>query len=72
MKKTYIILLAVVLSFGFSRNSNKHTISASPCDLSYQNQREEVSNAGPVSEDSLKWKRRHKKRKKSRRPQRGR
>jgi len=71
MKKICILVSVFVVSFAFGRVSEKHSAPSSPCGLSLNSQRGEVS-AFNSDDDSLKWKRRHKKRKKTRRPQRGR
>ena len=71
--KKYIIVVGLLVAFGFSRTSMRHQIVVSP-EYSLNNK----SSFGVVTakdlsdEDSLKWKRRHKRRKKTRRPQRGR
>ena len=72
MKKTYILVSVFVVSFAFGRVSEKHSTSASPYGLSLNSQRGEVSAFNSEDDSSVKWKRRHKKRKKTRRPQRGR
>ena len=71
--KKYMIVVGLLVAFGFSRNSTRHQIVVSP-EYSINNK----SSFGVVTakdysdENSLKWKRRHKRRKKTRRPQRGR
>ena len=72
MKYTYIVILTVFLGVVFGRVSNKQAINTSPYDLSYSGQKGEVGASNGSDDSSLKWKRRHKKRKKTRRPQRGR
>jgi len=72
MKKAYIVILVVCFGVVFGRVSNKHAVSTSPYDLSYSGQKGEISSFNSSEDSSLKWKRRHKKRKKTRRPQRGR
>ena len=72
MKNIYIVILIVGFGLVFGRVSNKHAINASPYGLSYSGQKGEMSNFNGEEDSSLKWKRRHKKRKKTRRPQRGR
>ena len=72
MKKIYILVSVFIVSFAFGRVSEKHSAPASPCGLSLNSQRAEVSAFNTEDDSSLKWKRRHKKRKKTRRPQRGR
>tara|TARA_B110001454_G_C12410345_1_gene304873 strand:+ start:82 stop:282 length:201 start_codon:yes stop_codon:yes gene_type:complete len=66
------VILTVCFGLVFGRVSNKHVGSASPYDLSYHGQKGEISSFDGSSDSSVKWKRRHKKRKKTRRPQRGR
>ena len=72
MKNIYLVILTICLGLVFGRISNKHAISSSPYGLSYSGQKGEVSNFDGSSDSDLRWKRRHKKRKKTRRPQRGR
>ena len=72
MKNVYIIILAVCFSLACGRISNKHSVCVSPYDLSYSGQKGEMTNFNGSDDSSVKWKRRHKKRKKTRRPQRGR
>lgn len=73
MKKIYILIPVLVMSFVFARMSSKHPSNVSPSGLSFSGQKYELSSSFDSSEDtSVKWKRRHKKRKKTRRPQRGR
>ena len=71
MKKINILIVGVLVACAFGRISNKHDVSVSPYGLSYNSQKGEI-HVGIDEDDSLKWKRRHKKRKKTRRPQRGR
>ena len=68
----YIVILTVGFGLVFGRVSNKNSISVSPYDLSYSSKKGEINNSNGSDDTSLKWKRRHKKRKKTRRPQRGR
>ena len=72
MKNIFIISLIVGLGLVFGRVSEKHSFSASPYDLSYAGKKGEISPFVGEEDSSVKWKRRHKKRKKTRRPQRGR
>ena len=72
MKNVNIIILAVCFSLAFGRISSQHSVGASPYGLSYSGQKGEVTNLIGEDDSSVKWKRRHKKRKKTRRPQRGR
>ena len=71
MKKLYILIPVLVMTFMFGRVSNKHAANISPSDLSFNSQKGELS-SGSSEDTSIRWKRRHKKRKKTRRPQRGR
>lgn len=71
MKKKYLFGFLLFVAFSFGRVSTKHAHQVAPSNTSYGGDKI-FMNAEQDSEDSLKWKRRHKKRKKSRRPQRGR
>lgn len=70
MKK---LLLTVVLmcAFSFARISTYHVVVVSPVESYIQKKQVEISK-GDQSGDSVQWKRRHKRRRKVRRPQRGR
>ena len=72
MKNIYIVILTVCFGVVFGRVSNKNAINTSPYDLSYSGQKGEISSFNGSDDSDLRWKRRHKKRKKTRRPQRGR
>ena len=73
MKKLFGLTLAVLVSVSFGRVSSYHTVVVSPVESFIQKKQLEVSSAREgFSDDSLQWKRRHKRRKKVRRPQRGR
>ena len=73
MKKLFGLTLAVLVSVSFGRVSSYHTIVVSPVESFIQKKQLEVSSVREgFSDDSLQWKRRHKRRKKVRRPQRGR
>ena len=71
--KKYILML-FVFSFVFGRTSNEHQIVIAPDALfTFQSANGVVFSKDLIDDDrSIKWKRRHKRRKKSRRPQRGR
>ena len=71
MKKVYLISFLVFVAFAFGRVSIKHEQQIAPSNTSFGGDKIFL-NATQDNEDSIKWKRRHKKRKKSRRPQRGR
>jgi len=73
MKKLWILCCVFVVSVSFGRVSERHAKIESPYDLAVSNKKAHVIESNKSSDDgSIKWKRRHKKRKKSRRPQRGR
>ena len=72
MKNVYFVILTVCFGVVFGRVSNKHSVSTSPYDLSYSGQKGEIYGVNGSDDSDLRWKRRHKKRKKTRRPQRGR
>ena len=73
MKKLLVLCSVIVVSVAFGRVSDKHTKIESPYDLAVSKKKGHVIESNKSSDDgSIKWKRRHKKRKKSRRPQRGR
>ena len=69
-----LALSILVMSFGFARTSGKFNSADSFLDrVNSHNKTLMLSDERSGDEEnSLKWKRRHKKRKKSRRPQRGR
>ena len=56
----------------FARASMKHSSNVQPEGLSFSSKKAEIHQGFNSSDDDLRWKRRHKKRKKIRRPQRGR
>ena len=71
MNYMYILSFIFVMSLAFGRVSHKY--GEADARFSHAKKRVVVSEVDTTSEDSsIKWKRRHKKRKKSRRPQRGR
>jgi len=71
--KKYIVVFSLLLAFGFSRTSARHQIVVSPeYSINKQSSYGTVTAKDVSDENSLKWKRRHKRRKKTRRPQRGR
>ena len=74
MLNKMIVLAAMVLSFSFARTSGNHKIVVAPDDsVVFKTTSGLVSAKEGLDNDrSLKWKRRHKRRKKTRRPQRGR
>ena len=68
-----ILLLIIILSFGFARTSDKYQ-TMSRIDIAIVNafNKKSISEYDDSqNEDSLKWKRRHKRRKKMRRKKRG-
>ena len=73
MKKKIVLILFVLFSFGFSRVSADYQVVLPP-DLifsaAFHHSGATISKA-PKEGDSVNWKRRHKRRKKMRRPQRG-
>ena len=72
MKKIYVVLTVFLMSCVFGRISNNHAGSSSPYGLSFSGQKGELNQGLDTSDTDIRWKRRHKKRKKVRRPQRGR
>jgi|TARA_B110000196_G_scaffold230087_1_gene198670 hypothetical protein len=72
MNKIFALMLVVFFSFSFGRNASYRTIIVSPVDSYIQKKQLEISMHDECSDDSVQWKRRHKRRKKLRRPQRGR
>ena len=71
MKKIYLFGFLLFVAFSFGRVSTKHAHQIGPSNTSFGGDKV-FMNSEQENDDSLKWKRRHKKRKKSRRPQRGR
>ena len=70
MKK---ILVICCFSFILGKNSSYGVIVVSPVESYLQKKQAQLTQIDPgASDNSLEWKRRHKRRKKSRRPQRGR
>ena len=72
MNKIFSLMLVVFFSFSFGRNASYRTIIVSPVDSYIQKKQLEISIHDECSDGSTQWKRRHKRRKKLRRPQRGR
>ena len=73
MKNVHIILVAVLMVSGvFARASLKHTSNSPSESLSFSSKKAEIQQGFNSSDDDVRWKRRHKRRKKVRRPQRGR
>ena len=72
MKKLFGLTVLVLFSVSFGRVASYNTIIVSPVESFVQKKQLEVSAAQNGSDDSVQWKRRHKRRKKLRRPQRGR
>ena len=71
----YILLTVSLVSFAFTRTSGNFSVPSSFAQKdSYAAKKSFIPNDDNGGEDSLKWKRRHKRRKKdkNRRPQRGR
>lgn len=72
MKKLFGLTVLVLFSVSFGRVASYNVIIVSPVESFIQKKQLEVSAAQGGSDDSVQWKRRHKRRKKLRRPQRGR
>tara|TARA_B110000438_G_scaffold69260_1_gene69515 strand:+ start:205 stop:426 length:222 start_codon:yes stop_codon:yes gene_type:complete len=73
MNKIFALMLVVFFSFSFGREASYRTIIVSPVDSYIQKKQLEISIIhDDYSDGSAEWKRRHKRRKKLRRPQRGR
>jgi hypothetical protein len=73
MKNRYIILVTMLMVSGaFARASLKHTSNSPSEGLSFSSKKAEIQQGFNSSDADVRWKRRHKKRKKVRRPQRGR
>ena len=70
MNYVYILSFVFVVSLAFGRMSHKY--GGADARFSHAKKRVVVSEVDTSDDSSVKWKRRHKKRKKSRRPQRGR
>ena len=73
MKNIYLTLISALMISGmFARSSMKHSSNVKPEGLSFSSKKAEIHQGFDSSDEDLRWKRRHKKRKKIRRPQRGR
>ena len=71
MNYLYLLSFVIVVSVAFGRISKNH--SSSDASFTFSARQFGIGDAQAASDDeNTKWKRRHKKRKKSRRPQRGR
>ena len=66
------ILIICCFSLVLGRASSYNVVIVSPVESYLQKKQVENSKVDAASENSLQWKRRHKRRKKVRRPQRGR
>tara|TARA_B100001113_G_C20773354_1_gene476338 strand:+ start:427 stop:636 length:210 start_codon:yes stop_codon:yes gene_type:complete len=66
------ILIICCFSLVLGRASSYNVVIVSPVESYLQKKQVEISKVDAASENSLQWKRRHKRRKKVRRPQRGR
>ena len=71
MKKIFIVVF-ILGALSFSRTSTKHRIVVSPEYAVTKSAFGIITAQDYSSEDSVQWKRRHKRRKKTRKPQRGR
>ena len=72
MKKLFGIILVILFSLSFGREASYRTIIVSPVDSYIRKKQLEISAIDNSSDGSVQWKRRHIRRKKLRRPQRGR
>jgi len=72
MKKLFGLTLLILLSVSFGRVASYGVVIVSPVESFIQKKQLEVSSVQEGLGDSVQWKRRHKRRKKIRRPQRGR
>ena len=73
MKKIFGFTLVILVSLSFGRVSSYNVVVVSPVESFIQKKQLEVSSVNNgYGDDSVQWKRRHKRRKKIRRPQRGR
>ena len=71
--KKIVLLVFVFCAVGFGRTSGKHQIVVSPeYSIGGKSSFGTMTAQGWSDENSVQWKRRHKRRKKTRRPQRGR
>ena len=69
MKNLYIILITVLMFSGvFARSSVKHSSNTQPEGLGFSSKKAEIQQGFGSSDDDLRWKRRHKKRKKDETP----
>ena len=66
------VLIICCFSLVLGRASSYNVVVVSPVESYLQKKQMEISKVDNSSENSLQWKRRHKRRKKVRRPQRGR
>ncbi len=66
------VLIICCFSLVLGRASSYSVLVVSPVESYLQKKQAEISEVADRSENSLQWKRRHKRRKKVRRPQRGR
>ena len=66
------ILIICCFSLVLGGASSYNVVIVSPVESYLQKKQVEISKVDAASENSLQWKRRHKRRKKVRRPQRGR
>ena len=72
MKKLFGLTLAILVSMSFGRVSSYNVVIVSPVESFIQKKQLEISRIDGSGDGSVQWKRRHKRRKKMRRPQRGR
>tara|TARA_B100001750_G_C15320894_1_gene502171 strand:+ start:114 stop:371 length:258 start_codon:yes stop_codon:yes gene_type:complete len=74
MKIKNVLILVLLFAFGFSRASSDYQVVLAP-DLifsaAFHHAGAKIIKGPSKDGDSIKWKRRHKRRKKMRRPQRG-
>ncbi len=72
MKKLFCLGMTLLFSLSFARVSSYHAVVVSPVESYIQKKQLEFSVLDSSSDNSVMWKRRHKRRRKARRPQRGR
>ena len=72
MKKLLCFGIMVLFSFSFGRVSSYYAVVVSPVESYIQKKQLEFSVRDSSSDNSAMWKRRHQRRRKARRPQRGR
>ena len=72
MKKLFCLGIALLFSLSFARVSSYYAVVVSPVESYIQKKQLEFSVSDVSSDNSVMWKRRHKRRRKARRPQRGR